>query len=203
MSTVNEAKARGGEKRPADDPIELAPGVTVEDGIIVCRGIYVGREDDTGPYVSLNAGDESASVSVYTPGFDVSLMAGTDGRAHVQARNDDSEAVVYGFGDGTRDYGVRTLRAEDRIAELESEVAELRAYLPMLARLAFFEQYSGESIPDELLRIESWVRLDREDHEHRNDWAPEFSRPRDEALSAGARALRHAYNRRTSPGLVA
>lgn len=42
----------------------------------------------------------------------------------------------------------------DRLAALEAEVAELRAFVPMLARLQGFEGYSGRSILEHVWDIE-------------------------------------------------
>lgn len=37
-----------------------------------------------------------------------------------------------------------------RLAALEATVAELRAYLPMLARLAYYEDWTDRSVPEHL-----------------------------------------------------
>ena len=91
----------------------------------------------------------------------------------------------------------------DRIAALEAEVAELRAYLPMLSRLAFFEKFAG-SVPDTLLALEDWAHYETVEgcvpaHSH----GPEFTRPKDEPLPVAAQALQDAYTRRTAPWVVA
>jgi hypothetical protein len=39
------------------------------------------------------------------------------------------------------------MAGDERIAALEASVAELRAYLPMLARMAWFEKYNDKSFP--------------------------------------------------------
>lgn len=45
--------------------------------------------------------------------------------------------------------------ADDRISALETEVAELRAFVPMLARLAYYETWSGRSVPEHVIVIET------------------------------------------------
>jgi hypothetical protein len=81
--------------------------------------------------------------------------------------------------------------AEAQIAALEAEVAELRAYLPMLARMAFFERFAGESVPDRVLRIEDWTRFEPDSWITQNLCA-ELHRPKDEPLPAAGLALRKA-----------
>lgn len=49
--------------------------------------------------------------------------------------------------------------ALERIAALEAETAELRAYVPMLARMAFYERYTDKSIPHMLNRVEELLAL--------------------------------------------
>ena len=42
------------------------------------------------------------------------------------------------------------MTAQERIAALEAEVAELKRYVPMLARMAFYEQYTRQSIVEHI-----------------------------------------------------
>lgn len=50
--------------------------------------------------------------------------------------------------------GGAVVTAEDRLAALEAEVAELRAYVPLLARMAFYERYTQETIPQHVQKVE-------------------------------------------------
>ena len=81
-----------------------------------------------------------------------------------------------------------------RIAALETELAELRGYLPMLARMAFFEHWEGGSIPDVVQGLQEFARCYEEDA--RGDH-PEFRRPKSEPLPAAAQTLQDAYDVRT------
>jgi hypothetical protein len=101
-----------------------------------------------------------------------------------------------------------TLRDKDeRIALLEAEVAELKAYLPMLARLAFFEGWADAgSIPNAILRLEKWTRLgygcEEDDYiewmrSECSEIATEFHRPKSEPLPQTAQAVQGTYDART------
>jgi len=103
------------------------------------------------------------------------------------------------------------MSAADRIAALEAEVAELRAFLPMLARMAFYEVWSGRSMPEHVITFKdllvgsglAWVDVLR--HEERDveirvgglaEDEDEFVRPKDEGLPGLAQHLQDSSNER-------
>ncbi|HVA74298.1 MAG TPA: hypothetical protein VNF71_07000 [Acidimicrobiales bacterium] len=79
------------------------------------------------------------------------------------------------------------MSAADRITALEAEVAELRAFVPMLARMAFYEALNGVSIPDAVRAVNDCCE---------QGVIPESRRSADEPLPAAAQVLHDAYDRR-------
>ena len=79
------------------------------------------------------------------------------------------------------------MSAAERITALEAEVAELRAFVPMLARMAFYESYCGRSMPSKMLGMEDELAPDQE-------YSPVFERPEDEAVPSAAQALQDQHD---------
>ena len=103
-------------------------------------------------------------------------------------------------------------KPETRIQALEAEVAELKAFLPMLGRMGFYEVWSGHSIPDHVDTIEqtllSAARAQLSLYEDilspgscrlaevPGPVEPELVRPQDEQLPAAAQAIQDASEER-------
>lgn len=104
-----------------------------------------------------------------------------------------------------------TLTPEPRLAALEAEVADLRAYIPMLARLALYERDTGASMPELVHTVRdvfaavasilhdhsSWAGCALDSPAHVIEPAPgPFRRPEGEPLPRAAQVLAHDLDHR-------
>jgi hypothetical protein len=86
--------------------------------------------------------------------------------------------------------------AERCFDQLEARADALEAYLPMLARLAAFEEWTARTIGATITRMENTTDLDPEDPSHELDLPPYFDHlfGKTEETPAGAKALLSEYN---------